>query len=108
MRRSDVMNIGIIGAGNVGGTLGRRWAGKGHRVCYGVQRPQEAKVQDLLRASGPNARAGSPAEAASFGEVVLFSTPWPATEAAIKSAGDLAGKVVIDCTNPLTPDFSVL
>jgi predicted dinucleotide-binding enzyme len=102
------MKIGIIGAGNVGGTLGKGWAKKGHQVFYGVQRPRDDKVRDLLTATGPNARAGSPAEAASFGEVVLFATPWPATEAAVKSAGDLAGKVVIDCTNPLKPDLSGL
>jgi predicted dinucleotide-binding enzyme len=102
------MNIGIIGAGNVGGTLGKKWAGKGHQVFYGMQRPHEAKVKELLRATGSNARAGSPAEAAAFGEAVVFATPWPATEAAVRSSGDLNGKIVIDCTNPLKPDLSGL
>jgi 8-hydroxy-5-deazaflavin:NADPH oxidoreductase len=102
------MKIGIIGAGNVGGTLGRAWARKGHEVVYGVRSPQDAKTQDVVRATGPTARAGSPAEAAAFGEVVLLATPWPATESAIKSMGDLRGKVVIDATNPLKPDLSGL
>jgi predicted dinucleotide-binding enzyme len=102
------MKIGIIGAGNVGGTLGKAWANKGHRVFYGVQRPQDDKVRELGKASGPNAQAGSPAEAAAFGEVVVLATPWPATPAAIQSAGSLAGKIVIDCTNPLKPDLSGL
>ncbi len=102
------MKIGIIGAGNVGGTLGKAWARKGHQVFFGVQRPQDEKVRQLVEAAGPNARAGSPAEAATFGEVVVLATPWPATQAAIQSAGNLAGKIVIDCTNPLTPDLSGL
>lgn len=102
------MKIAIIGAGNVGGTLGRAWAAKGHEVCYGVRTPQEAKTQELVKATGPTARAGSPDEAAAFGEVVVLATPWAATEAAVKAAGDLTGKVVLDCTNPLKPDLSGL
>jgi 8-hydroxy-5-deazaflavin:NADPH oxidoreductase len=102
------MKIAILGAGNVGGTLGRGWAGKGHEVFFGVPRPQDAKTQDLIREIGPKARAGTVAEAAAFGEAVVLATPWPVTEAAIREAGDLAGKVVVDCTNPLKPDFSGL
>ena len=55
----------------------------------------------MLKATGNNAQAGSLAEAFSFGEVIVLATPWPATQAAIQSAGNLAGKIVIDCTNPL-------
>jgi 8-hydroxy-5-deazaflavin:NADPH oxidoreductase len=102
------MRIGVIGAGNVGGALGKAWGKKGHQVFYGVPRPQDDKTQQAVRAAGPAAKAGSPAEAAAFGEAVVFATPWPATEAAVKSAGDLAGKIVIDCTNPLKPDLSGL
>jgi NADPH-dependent F420 reductase len=102
------MKIGVIGAGNVGGTLGTAWARAGHEVFFGVKRPREDKVQELLRAAGPNARAGSPSEAAAFAEVVVVATPWPATQAAIESLGSLAGKIVIDCTNPLRPDLSGL
>jgi len=102
------MNIGIIGAGNVGGTLGRQWAKKGHQVFYGTRNPQDAKTQEAVRASGPSAKAGSAAEAAVFGDVILLATPWPGTEAAVKSMGNLTGKVVIDATNPLKPDLSGL
>jgi predicted dinucleotide-binding enzyme len=102
------MKLSIIGAGAVGGTLGRAWARKGHDVFFGVRRPQDDKTQHLLRSAGPNARAGTVREAAAFGGVVVLATPWPATEAAIRDAGDLSGKVVIDCTNPLKPDFSGL
>jgi predicted dinucleotide-binding enzyme len=102
------MKIGIIGAGNVGGTLGKGWAKKGHQVCFGVRRPQDSEIQGLLKAAGNGAKAGSVAEAAAFGEVVVLATPWPATEAAVRSAGDLSGKIVIDCINPLKADLSGL
>jgi predicted dinucleotide-binding enzyme len=102
------MKIGIIGAGNVGGTLGQAWAKKGHDVCFGVRDPQDDKTRQLVASLGAKARAGSVAEAATFGEVVVLATPWNATQAAIRAAGNLAGKAVIDCTNPLEPDFSGL
>jgi predicted dinucleotide-binding enzyme len=102
------MRIGILGAGNVGGTLGRGWAEKGHDVFFGVRRPDDGKTQELIRGIGPKARAGSVRDAAAFAEVVVLATPFQATEEAIQEAGDLSGKVVIDCTNPLTADFSGL
>lgn len=102
------MKIAIIGAGNVGGTLGKAWAKKGHQVFYGVRHPDDDKVRDLLKAIGNKAQAGTVAEATRFGEVVVLATPWRATQAAIQSAGNLAGKIVIDCINPLKPDLSGL
>jgi predicted dinucleotide-binding enzyme len=102
------MKIGIFGAGNVGGTLGRAWARAGHEVFFGVPRPGDAKTQELLAGVGPKARAGTVAEAAAAGEVIVLATPWPATRDAVRSAGDLAGKVVVDCTNPLKEDFTGL
>jgi predicted dinucleotide-binding enzyme len=102
------MRIGILGAGNVGGTLGRGWATKGHEVFFGVPRPEEGKTLDLIRGIGKKARAGTVRDAAAFAEVVVLATPFQATEEAIKEAGDITSKVVIDCTNPLTTDFSRL
>jgi 8-hydroxy-5-deazaflavin:NADPH oxidoreductase len=45
-------------------------------------------------------------EAAAFGEVVVFATPCDSTQQAIRSAGNLNGKIIFDCTNPLKPDLS--
>ena len=95
------MTIAIIGAGTVGGTLGANWAGKGHDIFFGVRDPKAEKTQSLLGKIGGKVRAGSPAEAAASAEVIVLSTPWPATEAAIRSMGDLKGKIVLDATNPL-------
>lgn len=102
------MRIGIIGAGNVGGTLGRAWAKTGHDVVFGVQNPTAPRVVALLESVGGLARAGSVSEAAAHGDVVAFATPWAATQDAVGKAGDLSGKVVLDCTNPLTEDLSGL
>jgi NADPH-dependent F420 reductase len=102
------MKIAIIGAGNVGSTLGKAWAKKGHEICFGVRHLNDDKTRQLLQSIGNKAQAGAIAGAAAFGEVVVLATPWPATEAAIRAAGDLRGKTVIDCTNPLKPDVSGL
>ena len=96
------MKLGIIGAGNVGGTLGTAWAQKaGHEIFFGVTNPKSDKTQALLRRLGGKARAGTAAEAAGFGEMIVLTTPWPATEAAIRSMGDLRGRIILDATNPL-------
>ncbi len=95
------MKIGIVGAGRVGATLGKAWAKIGHEVLFGVRDPGSDKVQSVLKEAGPNARAGSVSEAAAFGEVVTLAVPWPAAEDAVRAAGNLEGKVLIDVTNPL-------
>jgi predicted dinucleotide-binding enzyme len=74
---------------------------------FGVRNPGEPKVAELL-ADAEKARAGSVAEAAAFGEVVVLATPWGGTRDALQQAGDLSGKILLDCTNPLKPDLSGL
>lgn len=95
------MKIAIIGAGNVGGALGRRWAALGHRVVFGVRDPGSQKVKKTVDAAGANASAAGVEEAASDAEVVVLTTPWEAARDAIDAAGDLEGKILVDCTNPL-------
>lgn len=96
------MRLAIIGAGNVGGTLGANWAQKGHDIFFGVRDPKAEKTQALLQKIGGKARAGSTAEAATFADMIVLTTPWPATEAAICSMGNIKGKIILDATNPLT------
>lgn len=95
------MNIAIFGAGSVGGALGKRLLAAGHQVCFGVPHPQGDKTQTLLRELGTNASAATVAEAAATANVILLATPWPAVPEALQSAGELAGKIIVDCTNPL-------
>lgn len=102
------MRIGVIGSGNVGGTLGRRWAERGHEVMFGVRNAGDARIRDLVQRSGPSACAGSVADAATFGTVVVLATPWDAAENALRAAGPLRDPTLLDCTNPLAPDMSRL
>lgn len=102
------MKIAVIGIGNVGGTLGPAWANAGHEVIFGVRDPDSAKVKALLEKTGFKVRAAAVAEAAAAADIVVFATPWSATQEAIKSAGNLSGKLVVDCTNPIAPDLKGL
>ena len=95
------MNIGIIGAGKVGGALGKSWAKAGHKIKFGVRDPGDPKHRGVLDACGPNGGIGTNVEAAAFGEVMVLATPWNATQSALAECGNLAGKVLVDCTNPL-------
>ncbi|MBV8553728.1 MAG: NADPH-dependent F420 reductase [Acidobacteriaceae bacterium] len=102
------MKIGVIGSGNVGGTLGSRWAQAGHTVVFSSRDPASEEMKKLLARAGGGARAASVAETAAASDVLLLATPWPANKEALASAGNMGGKVLIDATNPLLPDLSGL
>jgi len=101
------MKIGIIGAGDVGGTLGKRWRQKGHEIMFGVRNLQSSKIQKLIQMD-ENFKVGDIREAAAFGDVIVFAIPWTSVEETILNAGNLSGKILIDPTNPLTPDLKRL
>jgi predicted dinucleotide-binding enzyme len=101
------MNIGIIGSGNMGANMGQAWARKGHKVLFSFSQ-NPSGLRAAAESAGPNARIGTPAEAAAFGDVVLLAVPWGAVSEALQAAGDLAGKVLFSCVNCLKPDFSGL
>jgi 8-hydroxy-5-deazaflavin:NADPH oxidoreductase len=93
------MNIGIIGAGKIGGTLGAIWALAGHKIKFGT--PHPASLHDLVAELAPNVSAVTPDDAALMGEVILFAAPdrvWP--DFARRNASALAGKIVIDAASP--------
>jgi hypothetical protein len=95
------MRIAVIGTGNVGSTLGSRWAKGGHEVVFGVRQPQSDKVRALVALAGEQARAATIPEAVKAANIVLLSVPWTAVEDVLRSAGSLEGKLIIDCTNPI-------
>ena len=101
------MQISIIGTGNVGSTLGRRWAEKGHRVIFGARDPNGEKVK-ALKESIPDVKIMNLKDAAAESGIMVLATPWKAVEETLRNAGNLNGKIVIDCTNPLAPDLSGL
>jgi 8-hydroxy-5-deazaflavin:NADPH oxidoreductase len=101
------MKIAVIGAGSVGGTLGRRWAELGHTVCFGIRNVEDADAKALVGKIKGEARLASVGDAAKDADVVVLATPYAANPAAIAAAGDLAGKILIDVTNPIGPNFSL-
>ena len=102
------MKIAIIGAGNVGGTLGAAWANGGHEVIFGVRDTADPKLKDLPSRAGGKARVTTVKDAAAPAEVVALTVPWPAVQDALRSAGDMRRKILLDCTNPLNADLSGL
>ncbi|MBK7641613.1 MAG: NADPH-dependent F420 reductase [Planctomycetes bacterium] len=102
------MKIAILGTGNVGGALASVWTRKGHEIVFGTREPASVKVQDLVATLGKRAKAATLARACADAEIVVLATPWPAARETLESCGKLAGKLVIDCTNPLAPDLSGL
>lgn len=98
------MRIGILGSGDAAQALGRGFAAKGHEVKLGTRDPK--KLEAWHKAVGAKGTVGSVADAARHGELVVVCTLGTATEQVLDAAGvaNLAGKVVVDVTNPL--DFS--
>jgi 8-hydroxy-5-deazaflavin:NADPH oxidoreductase len=93
------VKIGVIGSGNVGTALGRVWANAGHQVMFSSRNLDHDK--QLAASIGANAHAGTPGEAAAFGEVLLFAVPYGALPELGKAlGGSIKGKVVIDACNP--------
>src|SRR6185436_2741927 len=68
------VKIGIIGTGKIGGALARHWVKAGHEVFVSSRHPEV--LQDLVKELGPKAHAGTPKQAAAFGEVILVSIPY--------------------------------
>jgi len=101
------MKIGIIGAGDVGGTLGKRWKQKKHEIMFGVRNLQSQNVNKLIQVD-QSLKFGDFREAVAFGDVIVFAIPWTSVEETILKAGNLTGKILIDPTNPLTPDLKGL
>ncbi|MFC3613637.1 NADPH-dependent F420 reductase [Lutimaribacter marinistellae] len=93
------MRIAIIGTGNVGAAIARGLVGKGHDVTLGAREPENPGVTALAQETSTIAL--EQAEAAATAEIVILALPWAVSEGAIKGLGDLSGKIVIDCMNPL-------
>ncbi len=93
--------VGVIGSGTVGQTLAGGFVKHGHETMIGSR--ESDKLGDWAATAGPLAKTGSIKDAARFGEVVVLAVKGTAAEEAVKAAGvdALAGKVVIDVTNPI-------
>lgn len=98
------MDIVILGAGNVGRALAGAWAKEGHNVMLAVRDTNRADFEDLEDEGVVLVDARDTAKSA---DVVVLAVPWNAVAGALKDAGPLKDKIVIDATNPLTADLSL-
>jgi predicted dinucleotide-binding enzyme len=97
------MRIGIIGTGKMATALGGLFLRAGHELFLGSRTPPKGAAQaDIL---GGGATGGSIRDAAAFGDTLLLATPFDSAAEALQAAGPLTGKLLIDITNPLTPDY---
>jgi predicted dinucleotide-binding enzyme len=93
------LKIGVVGSGRIGGTLGGRWVKAGHEVMFSSLDLEHDMA--LAAGLGKSASAGSPRQAAAFGEVLLFSVPYSALPQLGRDLGEfIRGKVVLDTCNP--------
>jgi len=92
------MRIGIIGAGMIGSTLAKLWVDAGHEVRIASRHPEQ--LQPLVERLGARASASTPADAATFGDVVMLTVPLKAVpDLARDLAPTLTGKIVLDTGN---------
>jgi 8-hydroxy-5-deazaflavin:NADPH oxidoreductase len=100
------MHIAIIGSGHIGGGLGRAWAAKGHVVTFATRDPRDPDLKVLLDET--HAKAATIADAALAADVVVLAMPYGALADVLSSTGELAGKVVIDCTNAVAAGMKLV
>jgi predicted dinucleotide-binding enzyme len=95
--------IGILGSGDVGEALANGFLKHGHEVMRGSRDP--GKLANWKAKTGPNASVGTFAETAKFGQILALAVKGSAAEAVIRECGTaLAGKTILDATNPISDD----
>jgi 8-hydroxy-5-deazaflavin:NADPH oxidoreductase len=96
--------VAVLGSGQVGQVLADGFLKHGYEVMRGSRSPD--KLMDWKEKAGPKAKAGTFAEAAKFGELVVLAVKGTAAESAIEQAGadNLASKPVLDATNPISEE----
>jgi 8-hydroxy-5-deazaflavin:NADPH oxidoreductase len=96
------MKVVVIGAGNMGSAFVKQLHAAGHQVTVSSKNGEKASA---LASQYSGVRATDAKGAANGQEVVILATPYGAAVEALRAAGDLRGKVVLDISNPLTPDY---
>ncbi len=92
------IKIGVIGSGNIGGTVGTLWVKAGHQVMFSSRHPEELKP--LVDRLGSLARAGTVQEALTFGDVIFIGVPYGAYPQIGKDySSEFKGKIVLDAGN---------
>jgi 8-hydroxy-5-deazaflavin:NADPH oxidoreductase len=100
------LTIAVLGAGNIGGTLGKKWIGAGHEVRFGVQNPEGKHAQALHAEFGNQVAIGTPGDVLQGKlDVVVIALPGGAVEATAQQyAAELNGHIIIDAANRMGED----
>lgn len=98
--------IGIIGAGNMGRAFATQLAAAGHDGT--ITATDTAHAEEAAVKAGANARAVRPDAIARDTDVLILAVPYAAAGDALRGAGDVTGKTIVDISNPVTPDYSGL
>lgn len=101
------MRVGILGSGLMGGKLGTLFARAGHEMVFSYARSKD-KLARLAQEAGANARTGTPAEAARNAEALLLAVHWSRVDDVLQQAGELANKVLINCSLPMNANDTAL
>lgn len=96
--------IAVIGTGDVAAALGPEFAAQGHKIVYGSRDPSRDSVLELVRRTGGDATATTPADSVIGADMVVLAVPGELVESITKGLGDLSGKIIIDPTNALGRD----
>ena len=97
------MRIGVLGSGLMGGKLGTLFARAGHEVVFSYAR-SEQKLKTLARKAQGSARAGTPGDAAREADALLLAVHWSRVDDVLQQAGDVSGKVIVNCSLPMNAD----
>jgi predicted dinucleotide-binding enzyme len=99
------MNIAFIGIGQVGSALAGNLVALNHTVTIAARDSNSESVKAAL-AKYPKLQVASPPDAIVAAEVIFLATPFSANQTALAEAGDLSGKIIVDCTNPVGPNLT--
>lgn len=102
------MNIGILGTGNVGKALGRRWCQTEHDVWFGSRTPTPERAAELAEMMPQPVKLVSNETCAAECQVLIIAAPWPVGLELARLVPTDASPIIIDCMNPLSPDLSQL
>jgi 8-hydroxy-5-deazaflavin:NADPH oxidoreductase len=98
---SSPARIGVIGSGNIGGTIGGLWVKKGHSVFFSSRHPEELK--EMIAKLDSLAKAGTVEEAVAFGDVLFIAVPYGAIPQIGKDySAKMKGKVMLDACNAVS------
>ena len=92
--------VAMIGTGDMGDSLGPRFAEIGYTVVYGTRNPASERVLKLAESTAADARVATQKDAAQSADIVVLAVGWPAMEAVAQNLGSLDGKIVIDMSTP--------